>query len=275
MKIRRLFVLFLIFAMLFSMAAFADVAYTPRDDFYEKHYDECQGLERHHLTNGSEGYVVGFASPTGEAKVVIPNGKEYFVSVLWSEKGGKVWGCIEYDPETLDIGWSFQGAETAWVDMSAMTPRYDSEAFMEDHADELKSEERILKIGADDKVPAYRYPGSGIITDTLENWNSSEDQSLILGNIYTDAEGREWGRVGYYYGIRDVWVCIDEPHTELAAGAEFTEREIIPAADEAAMKKALNESSGLSANILVGAVGAVVIAGAIIAYIIIRKRRAE
>ncbi|MBQ8264594.1 MAG: hypothetical protein IJY96_07470 [Oscillospiraceae bacterium] len=267
MKIRRILVLFMMFALALSFAAFADVAYEPRDNFYDKHRSECEYENRTWITNGAEGYVVGYSSPTGSASEVFPNGREYYVSYTWLD-GEALWGCIEYDPASLESAW--RDAESAWVDMSAMVPRYDSRAFMEEHADELLDEERILVPEPDAEVQAYLYPGSGIVVTALPSGSD-----IRLGNIYTDAEGREWGRIGYHYGIRDVWVCIDDASAALPAGDEFTEREIIPAADDSAMKKALNESSGLSANVLVGAVGAVVIAGAIIAYIIIRKRRAE
>lgn len=271
MKIRRICVLFMLFALALSFAAFADVAYEPyNDDFYEKHRDECEYENRVWIVNGSDGHVVGCTSPTGSASQVFPNGREYYVSYTWDD-GSTVWGCIEYDPASLESAW--RDAESAWVDMSSMVPRYDSEAFMDDHAAQLQDTERIMKVGLDDKIIAYRYPGSGIVTDTLENWGGDVGQSLVLGSIYTDAEGREWGRVGYYYGIRDVWVCISEPFAELPAGAEYTEREIIPASDEPAMDAALREASGMGGYALAGALGVAVIAAAVIAYIVIRKRK--
>lgn len=273
MKIRRFFVLFLIFALALGVAAFADVAYTPRDDFYEKNYRECQGLERYHFTNGPEGYVVGYSSPTGEAKVVIPNGKEYFVSVVW-DGDGKEWGCIEYKADTLDTGWAFQGDESAWVDMSAMTPRYDSQNFIDEHESELEQTLYHVFIEEGRELLAYRYPGSGIIEYRFP-YNEDFGNSLSTEYLYTDSEGREWGYVGYHYGRVNAWVCISDPYTELPAGAEYRKPELIPAADEATAEKALSEARGVSASIIVGAVGVIVIAVAVAAYIVIKRLRRE
>lgn len=272
MKLRRIIVLFMLFAMALSVSAFADIAYEPNDNFYSKYRDECKYENRVWITNGAEGYVIGYASPTGDASVALPNGNEYYVSYTWVDDG-QLWGCVEYDPTSLESAW--QDAESAWVDMGYMTPRYDSESFLTDHEDDISSEERIFKIAADEEVVTYRYPGSGIVTGSIGNYSSDEYATAYLSNIYTDAEGREWGHCGYYFGHRNFWVCISEPYTELAAGAEFTEPEIIPAADETAMNAALKGASDISLYAVAGAVGAVVIAGAIAAYIIIRKRRAE
>ena len=272
MKIKRILALALLFVLCLGMSVYADVAYTPIDDFYEENYRECQGIERYHIANGEPGCVVGYSPPTGEAKVVIPNGKEYFVSVVWSEESDIVWGCIEYDPETLDIGWAHRGGECAWVDMSQMTPRYDSRAFMEDHAAELLDETRTVVLKPDEEMLTYLYPGSGIVTDPILNWDS-EDMTVELGNIYTDSEGREWGRIGYLYGIRDVWVCIDEPYTQLPAGSEFVEREIIPAAGTETLEDSLRDARGIESYSTVIVIAVVIMAAAMCAYIIIRRRR--
>ena len=29
---------------------------------------------------------------------------------------------------------------------------------------------------------------------------------------FTDPAGRTWGEIGYFYGIRNCWVCIDDPY---------------------------------------------------------------
>ena len=278
MKIRRILVFVMLFALALSSAAYADVAYAPQDNFFEENYERCQLIDRYYITNSPEGCVVAYTSPTGEAKIVVRNGVEYKISVIWSEGSINhgddiVWGCIEYNSESLEYESTWLEGESAWVDMSLMTPRYDSESFIEEHADELSDDERWLEIGAGQEVVCYRYPGSGIVENRISSFGGDEYSTLTLGSIYTDAEGREWGHGVYYYGYRDFWVCISDPFTELPAGAEYREPEIIPAADEAAMEKALGDAGSLSDYTLALAVGIVIIAAAVIAYIIIRKRK--
>lgn len=266
MKAKRVIIFMLAFAMLFSVSAFADIAYEPQDNFYERHRDECDYENRWYITNGSEGCVVVYSSPTGSAKTAIPNGVKFYVSYTWNGE----WGCIEYDPSTLEHAYD---KSSGWVKMTDMVPEYDTISFMEDHADEIVTTDRVLRISGDEEFIGYKYPGSGIISTTIGNYSGNEFTEVYLQNIYTDAEGREWGYVGYFFGHRNFWICLDEPTAQLAAGAEFTEPEIIPAAGEKDMKDTLRAESPVGTYAIAGAVGAVVIAAAVIAYIIIKKKK--
>lgn len=33
-------------------------------------------------------------------------------------------------------------------------------------------------------------------------------------SVYLDEKNRCWGNVGYYYGMRNVWICIDAPDAD-------------------------------------------------------------
>ncbi len=275
MKIRKTFVLFIAFALLLSISAFADIAYEPfGDDFYYEHYEECEHHDHWYHVNGVNGYVTVYSSPTGSAVVNIPNGREFRVGATWSKgSDGKTWACIEYDPDTLEN--RGVNGDSGWVDMGELLPRYGSQEFMEEHKSEIRNGVYNLFIDEGCEVITYLYPGSGITGLTLQNWSDTEDQALTLNSFYTDAEGREWGFVGYHFGRINAWVCIDEPYTVLPAGAEYREPELIPAASEREMEAALGEASGLSTQLIVGTVGIVVIAAAIAAYIVTRKRKAK
>ncbi len=275
MKLHKTICFLIIFSLFLSVSVFADVAYTPRDDFYEEHYRGCVGLELYHFTNGAEGYVVGYSSPTGEAEVVIPNGREYFVSVVWTNvEDGKTWGCIEYDPDTLEIAYAFQGGESAWVDMSSMSRRYDSVLFMTEYESELQHSHYNIFIEEGKELLAYRYPGSGIIEYRFPYIEGNEN-AMSTEYLYTDAEGREWGYVGYHYGRVNAWICISDPYTELPAGAEYREPELIPASNESELEAALDEVNGISAQLIVGSVGVIAIAAAVVIYTILKKRRSN
>lgn len=274
MKASRLFALFIIFALALSTGAFADIAYEPfGDDFYSEHYDECEHHDHWYHINGTEGYVTVYSSPTGSAVLNIPNGKEFRVGALWSKgSDGKTWACIEYFPDTLENGWG--ECDSGWVDMGALVPRYGSQEFMIEHEDELQHSLYNIFIEEGKEVIAYRYPGSGIIEYRFP-FTEDIDNAISTEYLYTDTEGREWGYVGYHYGRVNAWICISDPYTELPAGAEYRAPELIPAADEATMASALKEASGLSTQLVAGAVGVVVIAAAIIVYIVLKKRREQ
>jgi len=272
MKLRRFFVLFIVFALALSLWAFADIAYEPfRDDFYSKHYEECEHHDHWYHVNGVNGYVTVYSSPTGSAVVNIPNGREFRVGATWSKgTDGKTWACIEYDPETLEN--DRMESESGWVDMAELLPRYGSQEFMEEHADILQNGSYHLFIEEGKEVFIYRYPGSGIVVGSI-GYSEGLDNAINLDNRYFDAEGREWGRIVYYYATRDVWVCISDPYTELPAGAEYRAPELIPAADEETLENVPLTDGGLSGSVIAGIAGVLIIAAAVVVYIVLKKRR--
>lgn len=268
MKIKRTLAIILLFALCLGTCTYADIAYLPLDNFIEEHLDECQYENRYYFANSTEGCVTAYSTPTGSAKDVIPNGLEFYVSYTWAD-GEKNWGCIEYEPGSFeDRGLN---CESGWVDMSSMTPRYDSEAFMEDHSSEIRDENIELSIEPQRSFYGYRYPGSGIVEFEFDN--SGDTMLISISKSYTDAEGRNWGYIGYHHGIRNIWVCIDDPYSKLPAGAEFTEPEIYPAAGTEIIEDSLREAQGIEAYSTVIAIAVVIMAAAIYAYILIKKRR--
>ena len=272
MKTRRFFALFIIFALALSLCAHADIAYEPfRDDFYSKHYEECEHHDHWYHVNGVNGYVTVYSSPTGSAVVNIPNGREFRVGATWSKgTDGKTWACIEYDPETLENDLS--ESESGWLDMGELLPRYGNQEFFSEHEGKLQHSIYTIFIEEGKELLAYRYPGSGIIEyrfpyiEDIENAMSTE-------YLYTDAEGREWGYVGYHYGRVNAWICISDPYTELPAGPEYRAPELIPAADEETLKSVPLTDGGLSGSVIAGIAGVLIIAAAVVVYIVLKKRR--
>lgn len=273
MKLHKTICFLIIFSLFLSLGVFADIAYEPfKDDFYSEHYDECEHHDHWYHINGAGGYATVYSSPTGDPVVNIPNGREFRVGALWSKgSDGKTWACIEYFPDTLENGWG--DCESGWVDMSELVSRYGSQEFMTEHESEIRTGVYNFFIDEGCEVITYLYPGSGIVVGSIgyyEGW----DNTINLDDRYFDAEGREWGRIVYYYATRDVWVCISEPYTELPAGAELREPELIPAASESELEAVQNSTDGVSVKLIVGAVGVAVIAIAIAAYLVLRKRKA-
>jgi hypothetical protein len=203
---KRLFTLLLACLLLCALAvpALADVAYLPRDSFLEKHWDDCRYENRWYYANGPEGYVLAHKTPDSAEATPLPNGGKYYISNVYRGE----WGVLEYDKETLanNLG---SASISGWVRMSEMVADYDADAFYRDHQSEIVSGEVELEIDSDSTVYLYKYPGSGIVTDELSG--SWAGEPLLFNTLFTDPAGRQWGYIGYYYGHRDFWVCLDDP----------------------------------------------------------------
>lgn len=252
-----------------AVPALADVAYMPPDNFLEKHMEDCNHENRTWYTNGEEGYVLVYSTPTGGAEVAVPNGLGY--SVSWTYDNGK-WGCIEYDPQDPSV--SMWGGASGWVKMEEMTAAYDARAFDEDHAAEYKTTEPVaLEVPPDGTIYGYKYPGSGIVVDKLGgDW---ANDPLEFTTLFTDPAGRDWGYIGYYRGHRNFWVCLDEPdNPRLEADENFKEAVTIPAAEPAVMEAAMKGAKMPTAYLYAGAAGVVVIAAAVLFAAIRKKKKA-
>ncbi|MBE6996708.1 MAG: hypothetical protein E7427_00860 [Ruminococcaceae bacterium] len=212
---KRLSSLLLLCALLSALAApaLADVAYIPTNDFLEKHQQDCVYENRWYWTNGPFGYVQAHTAPESRESVPLPNGQRYLISSIYQGS----WGLLEYDPDTLgSMPW--QGV-SAWVRMSDMVADYDNQSFMADHGAELVQETAELDWNRTDTVYVYRYPGSGVVTDSLSPEWFGQDQ-ISFGPLFTDPAGRRWGYCGYLYGHRDLWVCLDDPYNGALAPDE-------------------------------------------------------
>ena len=273
MKRTCCFLLALLLTMALAAPALADIAYEPRDDFYEKHRKDCDYENRVWYTNGGEGYVTVYGSPTGGAKTAIANGVSFYVSYTYDV--GR-WGCIEYDPDTQQN--AFQNTVSGWVKMEEMVCDYDSRAFVEDHADELVVGERSLQPDpeAGEALYTYTYPGSGIVRTTM-NVNNIGREEIRFSQVFTDPAGRDWGYCGYHYGIRELWVCLDDPYNgELEADENFVDplATMTPVADPSAVEAAARAAGLPSAYLIAGIGGVVVIAAAVLTAVIRKKKKA-
>lgn len=203
--------LFSMLAALWVLAipAMADVIWTPDDDFFNTHYEECEYLGRSYYANGQAGFVMVFETPEA-GKYVEPhleNGTELYVSFTM-EHGGTSWGVVE-----------LEDGRTGWVAMEALALIYDNQSFMEEHEAEFRPYDgsfEALCTSEDQPVVIWSYPQSGKINCEFEqlNQNYSPLQPEVL---WTDSEGRVWGRIGYYMAARG-WACLSDPgNTEIPA----------------------------------------------------------
>ena len=86
---------------------------------------------------------------------------------------------------------------------------YDYIAFEEDHFDELyQYSGDYAEIKETRSAIAWPWPGADAPLWTFEDLDMG---SFRASYAYKDDEGREWGFVAYYYGSRNVWICLSDP----------------------------------------------------------------
>ncbi len=237
----------------------ADVIWTPNDDFFLKHYSECERVERSYLANGQVGYITIQKDPLS-AEIVErkENGTEFYISFSYIDKKGKEWGVVEFDQKT------------GWIPMEELTVVYDNISFCDEHEDELQDYQGEFDDYVPEKEPLvfYEYPGSG----SPEGWMEVQQEKPEFSRTYEDSEGRLWGYVGYYFAHRG-WICLCDPtNTEIPAFGDGQEVTIIPPAKELPVESPDGKISP-EAILLILLVAAVVFVTGLIIHIFWKKKK--
>lgn len=182
----------------------ADVIWEPFDPFYEEHREECERMGRSFTANGPDGKVIVYKSPQLPEEVETwENGKQVYIHFTYEDRRGVVWGV--YDDYNGTVG---------WMPMDYMELVYDSISFQEEYAEEILPQDGTLDdVREGEEIYMWKYPGSEVYTPmSIED---TEDALLRYNGIYVDENGNRWAHIGYYFGIRDVWVCMDAPDADL------------------------------------------------------------
>lgn len=181
--------------VLHSVSARADMIWEPDDSFYESHSGECTYVNRQFTANGPEGKVILYKSPELPVETdTWENGYQTYISFTYTDSDGIVWGV-------------YDGKPGGWMPMAYMEVVYDSISFREEHSADLVEQTGELDMRYLRKeIKLWKYPGS-------EQCAAIEagDHTPSYQTLYVDRGGHSWGWVGYYYGHKDVWVCIDQP----------------------------------------------------------------
>lgn len=207
--IKRCFTFLLLsvsFLLMISLVAYADVLIEPNNDFYTRHRNECVYLSRSFYANGESGFVSLKKEPGSKAEIsVIENGEVLNIMFTYNYKG-ESWGVTEiYTPDKPYDKWP-----TGWIPMNQLLLVYDFISFAEEHQDEFYSYTGSYdELKTAEKIILWSWPGSGIKQETLEV--SSMDENFSVSHAYKDEQGREWGFIGYWYGRRNMWVCVSDP----------------------------------------------------------------
>lgn len=180
-----------------QVAVSADVIWEPYDDnFYIEHREECVLCERVFLANGKEGYIRLYKSPT--SKVVVDsciNGYGMGISHTYTDSKGVEWGV------------SFAGG---WVRMSEVVVKYDNVSFEEEHVSEISNCDEKIDCGNYETIPFWTYPNSGDMNAELRTADF-DDTDVYVYRKWTDENGTVWGKVSYFYAVRDSWINISAP----------------------------------------------------------------
>lgn len=200
-KMIRILCVVLILLML-PIQVSADIIYEPWDDsFYEEHRDQCEYHSRSYTANGPNGDVTIYESPESAwEKKTVPNGEGLWISYIYEDTDGTLWGCTEIWDENI-IG---------WVPMDYLNLIYDGISFDEEHSHEYRNEDGQLDSQyRGQTIYFWDYPGC-----EASSWYTLSEEAEYLPEyrvLYTDADGRTWGKLSYFMGHRDSWICLDDP----------------------------------------------------------------
>lgn len=185
-----------------GLPAEADVIWTPEDSFFRKHEEECIHVDRRFTARGPEGIVILYKSPelpveTGRWE----NGYIARISFTYEDGDGIVWGVYESD------------AICGWMPMEYMEVVYDTISFEEEYRERIAEQRGALDETYKGKeIRTWAYPGA----KTAGSMTVEEDYDYMpeYHLVFTDETGNNWGKIGYYTGHRNIWVCLDRPEAE-------------------------------------------------------------
>ena len=224
-------------------AALADVVWEPlENDFYKEHADEFSLCRERLILNGRDGTVTVYDKPDGKSLGTVSNGGK--VNSEWIWKGS--WYMIK-NPFSDD--WN----DMAYVRGEDVVKAYDSDSFMAEYDAQIVSSNPPAKLTmpeGSDALCLYTYPGSGVVAQKFErDW--LDGTTVTFNLLFKDEDGLTWGYIGYLYGMRDVWACLDDPTNEaLPYKGRDTEvlDQLIPAAGESQAAASENTSESASEN---------------------------
>ncbi len=202
----------------------ADAIWEPRSDFYEEHASECTYNNRNYTACGPEGEVKVYVSPENATVVdVLENGKSVCVLFTYKDEDGVEWGVVEnFDDQS----------KTGWLAMDYMNVVYDYISFKQEYGSEFVQETGMLDAEYKGKtVKFWSYPGADGTGYEIKI-DAADDYLPEYNQVFVDEEGHKWGYIGYYFGLKNTWVCLDNasataeelyPNGLPARGTETTE----------------------------------------------------
>lgn len=254
------------------VAVRADVLLEVNDGFWKKHHKECDYYFRRYTVNGTEGYAVLWESPvSSRQEEVLANGTEIWSNWHYTDARGETWCTVQ----TGEI--NNQGYEevSGWIKTSECLAVPDYISFREAHEQEFVEYDPAYDGAFDglETVTLWEYPCSGTVAAEgvgAEWFRENTTPAQTFSVCWRDPQGRMWGYVSYCYGIRNTWVCLDDPSS---AGLETDDSVlprdavIYPPADQ--LPPARSGASGLAAG---GVLAVTAVTAALIWFFFFRKK---
>lgn len=179
--------------------AHADVVWEPTENsFYDAHSDECFYQDKTYFVPQD---TPAYEAPGDPAPLInLPAGETVYVSFAYTDKTGRTWGAVD--------NWEDGVWNSAWADLSLLSPIYDTRDFLADHADELTPYEGDpAQLSSDGDWMLWDYPGS------QEGWPFTPDEYFDLSwaeSVYTDPTGAQWLYFPYIFGCEG-WIYVPDP----------------------------------------------------------------
>lgn len=192
--------------MLCVLPVKADVIWEPyNDSFYTDHRESCERINRNYTADGPENKVLVYKSP--ENPVVVEtweNGYTANIYYTWTDENGNIWGMYN----------NWETDETGWVPMEYMNVVYDKISFEEEFEESIVEESGVIPgeyVGM--SIYFWSYPGAENCVDVV--MPEHKENLPQYHKIFVDEEGRKWGCIGYYHGIRGMWICLDSASADV------------------------------------------------------------
>lgn len=240
MKRTLCLLLTLIFVLALAPAAFADVIFEPENSFYWDHRGECQYHSRSYYADGPDNVAVVYGSPESAAVVErVKNGDTLWISHIYEDESGISWGYCE----------NFRENWSGWVPMEYLLLKYDDLCFQEEFAARITEESGTLT--ASGEIYYWNYPGS----EDADVVTVEPDYLPEYEAVFTDDAGRKWGYIGYHMGLRNVWVCLDDPTADYRTlYAEHAPQQVTHPVKDTAAEPIEIKPAGPSMNSILAAV---------------------
>ncbi|MCR5585293.1 MAG: hypothetical protein K6F63_07670 [Lachnospiraceae bacterium] len=187
------FSILLVLVLIGTTSVKADVLWEPSDNFFDENNCVYTVEQRVYMINSPNGFVNVYSSPdsaftTGQIK----NGDTFFVYYKGTYKD-KLWGL---------------NTSEEYIPLDHAVVVYDHISFSEEYKDKInivKDECFELKKG----YLRWRYPGA----ETFEEM-PIDVENAYASYRFTDEQGLNWLFFGYVNGIRNFWICIDDPEND-------------------------------------------------------------
>lgn len=280
--LKRAFAVVLLCAVFACLAvpAWADEIWIPDDYFYKHYFGRTAYIDRMYYTNGDDGCVAAYTEPAGgEAVAVLPNGCEMYVSVACKGKDGRTWVVLqfEYDENGMPIPnyGPLTNAEffTGWVPLESMLLIYDYQSFEEEHKKEYEKFTGDVKELVGKEIYFWEYPGAASC-GSFSFDDPSGGFDTIFSHTWTDEDGRLWGDLYYYHGIRNCWVCLSDPENGSIPAVQRGEPVELTPTDTAKVERGVRGLRYQNNNnmYLSLALSLVIICAGAIVYILLKKK---